>query len=170
MNWDAIGAVGEIIGAMAVVISVVYLGVQIRRQTDQARLAATREIAIAWNTTLTPLIENQELTDLFLKAGPGYDALPNHERLRVAGVYMQMMRLLEQQYLHVGKGNIDPAFFESADRTYADFLVTPGIQEWWERHRTHYSDGFRSLVDEQIEKAKVQGWESTYKAEREDSA
>ena len=30
MNWDAIGAVGEVIGAMAVVISIIYLAVQIR--------------------------------------------------------------------------------------------------------------------------------------------
>ena len=169
MNWDAIGAVGEIIGALAVVLSVVYLAVQIRRQTDQARLAATREIAIAWNTALIPLIENQELADLFLKAGPSYDALPNHERLRVSGIYMQMMRLLEQQYLHVRKGNIDPTFFESADRTYLELLVTPGSQEWWKQHRTQYSDGFRLLVDKQIEKAKAKGWESTYKAEREGS-
>ena len=170
MNWDAIGAFGEIIGASAVVISVAYLAVQIRRQTDQARLAATREIAIAWNAALTPLIENQELTDLFLKSGPSYDALPNHERLRVSGMYMQMMRLLEQQYLHVREGNIDPTFFESADRTYLELLVTPGSQEWWARHKTHYSDGFRVLVDEQIKKAKAKGWESTYKAEREGSA
>ena len=31
MNWDAIGAVGEIVGALAVVISVIYLAVQIRQ-------------------------------------------------------------------------------------------------------------------------------------------
>lgn len=32
MNWDAIGAVGEIVGALAVVISLVYLASQIRIQ------------------------------------------------------------------------------------------------------------------------------------------
>ena len=30
MNWDAIGAIGEIVGAVAVVISVIYLAIQIR--------------------------------------------------------------------------------------------------------------------------------------------
>ena len=30
MNWEAIGALGEMIGAVAVVVSLVYLAVQIR--------------------------------------------------------------------------------------------------------------------------------------------
>tara|TARA_B110000858_G_scaffold89247_1_gene103084 strand:- start:5179 stop:5370 length:192 start_codon:yes stop_codon:yes gene_type:complete len=35
MNWDAISAIGEIIGATAVVVSLVYLAVQIRQNTRQ---------------------------------------------------------------------------------------------------------------------------------------
>ncbi len=43
MNWDALGAIGEIVGATAVVISVIYLAVQIRKQTVESRLSATRD-------------------------------------------------------------------------------------------------------------------------------
>ena len=35
MNWDAIDAIGEILGASAVVASLVYLAVQIRHNTKQ---------------------------------------------------------------------------------------------------------------------------------------
>jgi hypothetical protein len=44
MTWDAIGAVGEIVGAVAVVVSVIYLSVQVEKQTEEARLTATREL------------------------------------------------------------------------------------------------------------------------------
>ncbi len=33
MNWEAIGAIGEIIGAMAVFLTLVYLALQIRQNT-----------------------------------------------------------------------------------------------------------------------------------------
>ena len=36
MNWDAIGAFGEIIGAIAVVISLLYLATQIRQSNKLA--------------------------------------------------------------------------------------------------------------------------------------
>lgn len=35
MNWDAIGAIGEVVGALAVVISLVYLALQIRQNSRQ---------------------------------------------------------------------------------------------------------------------------------------
>ena len=33
MNWEAVGAIGEIVGAIAVVLSLVYLAAQIRQNT-----------------------------------------------------------------------------------------------------------------------------------------
>ena len=46
MNWDAISAVGEILGAAAVVLSLVYLATQIRQGTSATR-TATRDAAMA---------------------------------------------------------------------------------------------------------------------------
>ena len=37
MNWEAIGAVGEILGAIAVLLSLAYLAVQIRQNTASVR-------------------------------------------------------------------------------------------------------------------------------------
>ena len=39
MNWEIAGAIGEIVGAMAVVLSLVYLAAQIRVQTRESKLA-----------------------------------------------------------------------------------------------------------------------------------
>jgi hypothetical protein len=41
MNWEAIGATGEVMGAIAVLVTLVYLAVQIRQNTDQAKQANT---------------------------------------------------------------------------------------------------------------------------------
>jgi len=45
MNWDAIGAVSEIVGAAAVVISLMYLAVQIRNQNAESKAGAMRDIS-----------------------------------------------------------------------------------------------------------------------------
>jgi hypothetical protein len=36
MNWEAIGAIGEVLGALAVIVTLVYLAVQIRQNTAAA--------------------------------------------------------------------------------------------------------------------------------------
>ena len=49
MNWEAIGASGELIGAMAVVVSVLYLAYQVRAQVRESRLAAMHEVSDAFH-------------------------------------------------------------------------------------------------------------------------
>ena len=48
MNWTAIGAVGEIFGALAVFLSLIYLATQIRQSNNQARSEALRIATVAW--------------------------------------------------------------------------------------------------------------------------
>ena len=169
MNWDAIGAVGEILGALAVVLSVIYLAVQIRRQTDQSRLAASRELAAGWSSNFDHLIEDKEIAELYLKGAADFESLPNADRIRCAALFMKMVRVTEQQYLHTKKGNIDPLFFESSDRSLIEWLRLPGAQQWWERHRPFFSDEFRAFLDTRVSNAKSQGYESSYKNENDNS-
>jgi hypothetical protein len=42
MNWEALGALGEIAGAMAVIVTLIYLSVQIRQNTKASRIAAVQ--------------------------------------------------------------------------------------------------------------------------------
>jgi len=44
MNWEAIGAIGEIVGAVAVVVTIGYLAVQIRQNTRSVRDSAFQEV------------------------------------------------------------------------------------------------------------------------------
>ena len=163
MNWDAYGAAGEIIGALAVVISVVYLAVQIRRQTDQARLGATRDIADQRNDLISLVIEDSEVAQIYIKAVQDYDTLPNDERIRASFLFQQFMRLAEQQHLHVKQGHIDPAYFDSMDRTYLEWLTFPGTQQWWSGSKEFFEPEFRARIDMLIAKAKERGYNSTFK-------
>ena len=55
MDWSAVGAVGELIGALAVVSSLLYVGRQLRQSNTMARAAAWQALNSsmnAWNTTM----------------------------------------------------------------------------------------------------------------------
>lgn len=43
MNWDAIGAIAEVVGVIAVVLSLIYVGFQVRQNTAQLRQDNLRE-------------------------------------------------------------------------------------------------------------------------------
>ena len=45
MNWEALGAIGELVGAIAVVGTLFYLGFQIRQSNKQQRLESHRAMS-----------------------------------------------------------------------------------------------------------------------------
>ena len=105
-----------------------------------------------------------------MKAAPSFHELPNDERLRISSVYLTFMRLYEQQQLHIQNGDIDPKFFESAERSYRTWLSMPGVHEWWSTIRDTFGDEFRVIVDAQIDKAKATKYDSNYQREREQTS
>ncbi len=52
MNWNAIGAVAELIGAIGVVASLAYLAIQIRQSTSQSKMNTTAIEATAFQQLL----------------------------------------------------------------------------------------------------------------------
>ena len=52
MNWDAIGAIGEVCGAIAVVITLVYLSRQLRENTKSIKLQSVESTFSEWNACL----------------------------------------------------------------------------------------------------------------------
>ena len=69
MNWEAIGAIGEIVGAIAVLISLVFIGLQVRLSAAQtaksnllARADMTERAMRAFGDTAIELSRSQELS------------------------------------------------------------------------------------------------------------
>ena len=61
MNWDAISAISQLIGSLAVVLSVLYLALQVHQSTRVAKLAVQDAAATALRDVTKPLMENAEL-------------------------------------------------------------------------------------------------------------
>ena len=67
MNWDAIAAVAETIGAVAVVASLIYVATQMR-QSNRIGIRETRSALIAHGAGISRLsLENPQVADLCVK-------------------------------------------------------------------------------------------------------
>ena len=49
MNWDALGAIGEIVGALAVLVTLAFLAIQIRTNTKAIRANSEYDIDRRWS-------------------------------------------------------------------------------------------------------------------------
>ena len=48
MNWEAIGAIGEVLGAIGVIVTLGYLAIQIRQNTKVTKAATAQQMTDNW--------------------------------------------------------------------------------------------------------------------------
>src|SRR5205807_9158406 len=65
VNWEAINAIAQAIGAFGVVASLWYLGIQVHRSTRVAKIAAQDSAATALREVTKPYMENAELARIW---------------------------------------------------------------------------------------------------------
>ena len=64
MNWEMISAVGQMLGAVGVIISIIYLAAQIRNQSKESQHAAMNALTTHWSDLNRSLVENPDLAAL----------------------------------------------------------------------------------------------------------
>ena len=163
MNWDAASAVGEIVGALAVVVSVIYLAAQVRKQTEEAKLSATRDLATQGDQIIDRINSDLTLTSVYRKGVQHYNQLTDDERLWTALIFQRFTRVMEQQIMHLEKENSDPIYFESFRRVFFEGVRFPGYQQWWQNSASLFGDDFQDYVNSLIVEAKAKGYESSFK-------
>ena len=82
MNWDAIGALGEVIGATAVVATLIYLSIQTRQNTKAVQHASSRGVMEDANAWRYRIVEDPDVAELFRTGLSDPNALSANDKYR----------------------------------------------------------------------------------------
>lgn len=125
INWDAIGALAELIGAGAVVATLVYLSTQLKQNTRAVRHASERGALMDGQTWLFKLVENPDLSSLYIRGLRG-DDMTAEETLR----FRFLLQLLFHHWNHTLRHGVG-GLATRAD--ISSVLSTPGGSSYWKR-------------------------------------
>lgn len=131
MNWDAIGAMGEIVGATAVVLTLAYLAIQIRLTRELEQATSIRDMLDKAIDIMVHSSRNPGSFEILRKGIVDYSALPIDEKDRFhewatlavvsteQAMYMHQSKLLPQESWTVWEG------FTTA------IITSTGGAQWW---------------------------------------
>jgi hypothetical protein len=151
MNWEAIGAVGEIIGATGVIASLMYLAIQIRSDAAAKRAdtshAQSKMLADAQNS----IAASPGLAEVFHKGVSDYAALTGPEKVRFNAAVGSTFRAFEDTFHRHTEGHLDEKLWHGIDKPIDDFINTPGIRVWWGIRKDWFSVEFKEHVESKME-------------------
>jgi len=147
MNWEAIGAVGEIIGAIAVVVSLVYLASQLRQGNELARENAYRDLQSALDQGMAELNRDAELHKLWRETLYEGKSVSDSEQERVGFLLNRLFGAFNVAYHSARR---DPHLRDFLNYRLNVYLVNSGVRGWWRRQRMMHPDPFRAMVDTRV--------------------
>ncbi len=170
MNWDAIGAIAELLGAVGVIASLVYLAGQIRHSREQ----------MSQNTLAMKAGAYQQISDGFIASSniavstPGFarvvrSAMANFEGLSEDDGFQftlwlnNIMRSFDNVYYQYRTGMLEDDRWELHRADIVTLFMSPGVVSWWRSNspsltgidprmalgtQYQYSSEFVALVEE----------------------
>ena len=157
MNWDAVGAIGEIIGALAVLVTLVYLAIQIKQNTAVARASATREIHDSLLAAHSPIFSSTEVARVIRLGSFEPESLTPDEHLQFDTAIYNMFTSFEIYHSQYRAGLIDEEIFSRVKLGIRNQSSTPGVQVWWNKYKADFSAEFTKLVENELARGKEQG-------------
>lgn len=148
MTLDQLGNIGEVVGGLAVVISLVYLSIQLRQNTVSVRSATHQSIVATAATTNALITQDKDLARLFRVGCEDSGELDQDERVQFSFLASQFIDIFENLYLHHLHGSLDDDFWLPRASAYLDLFLMPGFAHCWEERKIHYSLSFQSFVAE----------------------
>jgi hypothetical protein len=147
--------IAEIAGAIAIVVSVIYLGVQIRANTKVLRSQAHYNALSLAQRPFEMAITDQSLADLMETAYASPEKLNEGQWSRCRNDLFMQFNSWEYLYYQNTDGSIPKQLWVGSDAYFKELVATkPGLKRFWSEYQHAFDDPFRSYVNNEFAKRK----------------
>ncbi len=149
-----LGNFGEFIGAIAVVVSLIYIAIQVRRNTQQLanneKTMLRTESSTAheqWSNWRRMLITHPEVIKVRQKGMQDYASLDAHEEEQFYWMTSEMFYVINNMWERNEAGLAAVGLWDMNLKRANEFRDSPGGSEWWDMHKDRFPELFVASLD-----------------------
>ncbi len=151
MTWESAGTIAEITGAIAVVVSLFYLAVQVRQNTKIVAANTIQSISSTASDISMRVAESPHLSRIFVKLIADTEELSLEEAMQMQLVMRAGVRNFENYYYQYQRGYLEEDMWVGYKRAVLDQLSLSFGKSWWNNHRVVFGERFVEFVESELE-------------------
>ncbi len=155
MNWDAIGAIAELLGAIGVIASLVYLATQIRESREQMSQSTRATRALAYQQfsgllhgTMMAAGENPQREQAVMLGMADFSRLSEEDAFRFTYWMTGVAHAFENAHYQYRVGMLDEDRWQKHYADVRGLFQNPGVAQWCRAAPPNVSPEFVALVEE----------------------
>ncbi|MGK0259952.1 MAG: hypothetical protein ACI96M_003396 [Candidatus Azotimanducaceae bacterium] len=152
MNWTKASAMAEILSSVAILVTLVYLAIEIQQNTAATQAEVRQSMLEVDQQHLQLFIDDPSLNLLWYKP-----ELTDEERVRLSYFIITHLRMRESNWLQYEAGVLDRVTWESYKGSLIAIFASPQTRTWWKNFGVQrlFDTRFIAEVDDLIEKGPI---------------
>lgn len=143
MSLEQAAFLAQIISAIAVVASLVFVGVQLRLATQAVRASTSQAHSATYHAIIAGIIQDGEFARIWREGLDDFESQSGDDRVRFVAYTSALFRFYESsrvQWLH---GQLDAEHWHNIERQATSLGSQPGIRAWWALRRHWHCEEFQ---------------------------
>jgi hypothetical protein len=150
MTLEQLSFIAEIVAAAAVVISLVYVALQIKQNTMTLASSAQRDSANIYIEFQKFMVRDKDLLATIIRSETDPGSLDEVERRQAWAVVDMFIEIAASEYYRFKHHILPASAWEPIVRGIRDLMAMPIYQEYWAARNHLYADDYRVFIDRLI--------------------
>jgi hypothetical protein len=148
MTLEEISFVAGIITGIGVIISLIFVGLQLREQNRESRLAAIRQISLDLQRIADSMRDDPQMIEIWLQSlTEGMESLDQVSGQRVTFFFTTLVRIWQDAFFQQRDGRLDEHTWISVERSWRSLAATKSFRQYWTHRSNTYSDEFVNYLN-----------------------
>jgi hypothetical protein len=148
-SLDSAAKVGEITGAIAVIVGLLFVGLEIRVNTLAKEGSATQTLVSEYNKAVSA-INDPEFVCIYIRAGSDFSGLSQANKIRYSILMQPIFRVFEQLHYSALQGTIDSNVYSGFQQQFVAIMQLPGNRQYWAVRGSWFGSVFQDYVEDVI--------------------
>ena len=150
MNILELGAIGELLGGLAVIGSLIYVGIQVRHNARSVEAATHVQMLQATSAMNVMVVGHDDVADLVRRGQDDPASLTPTEWARFVEFAYMRFGVWEAAFLNHSKGTIDRETWLAWDGGSRNTARGPGYERFWAEHGNGMAPSFQRYVERDV--------------------
>ena len=150
MSLDQTTNIAEIAAAIATVVTLAYLAIQIRTNNRLQKAESRRSVLNHSAQLATAIGQSSEASEVFYRGLTAYSDMKEAEKLQFEFLFSVLAGHCSLAFTDWKLGLNDQHSFDTTSREFYRMLKTPGGIEYWKRHGPTSEIDFFNHINEQV--------------------
>ena len=150
MDMQTLANLGEFIGGIGVIFSLIYLAVQVRSNTNSQRADITARTLERLGAMQYQLAKDSDFTKMHMRGLAAPASLDATQRVQFTWIMTEMFSSWEYMFYQAEQGNLDQQIWQRWEETIKWWLTFPGTIAFWRGKPTPYGTDYSEFIERSI--------------------